>query len=519
MSLSLPRRAGRGEGARSTPAPEEAGGGTGVPLRSRVGAALVATTVLASMVGFLDANVINVAVPAIGRSLHSGVTGLQWVLTGYLLTAAALLLLSGALVDSFGRRRVLAAGLGVMLLASVLCSLAPTTAALVGARLVQGAGAALVVPSSLALLNGTLRAEDRARGIGWWAGLATLGTTLGPYAGGWLVDTTSWRYVFLLNVPLILTALVVLRAVPEAARGGRPLSVDVPGALLAVAGLGGVVYALTAGPRAGWGSAAVLGAGIGGLLCLVVLVPVEQRRQNPMLRLPLFRIRQFDAINVTTVLLYGALAAASYLLVLQCQLRLGYSATAAGAVLIPESAVFLLLSPFVGGWVARTGPRRLMVAGMLAIAAAFCWLSLAGPGDSYATALLPGALLWGLGAALLVAPLTAAVLAAVSDDDLGEASAVNDAASRVGGVVLIALVPALLGAGGRGFGPALEHGYRPAMVVMAGLAAVAAVVTGVFVSDRRAPAPRLARLTPLAPHSGCALPAGAPASLQPSERP
>jgi EmrB/QacA subfamily drug resistance transporter len=501
MSRSLTRGPGRGT---SGGADGGTGGGAGVPLRSGVGAALVTTTVLASMVGFLDANVVTVAVPAIGRSLHSGVAGLQWVLTGYLLTAAALLLLSGALVDHFGRRRVLAAGLGVMLVASVLCALAPTTAALVGARLVQGAGAALVVPSSLALLNGTLRAEDRARGIGWWAGLATLGTTVGPYAGGWLVDTTSWRYVFLLNVPLVLVALAVLRRVPDSGAGGRPLSLDVPGAVLAVAGLGGVVLALTEGPRDGWGSALVLTAGVGGLVCLLALVPVEQRRRDPMLRLSLFRSRQFDAINVTTVLLYGALAAASYLFVLQCELRLGYSATAAGAALIPESVVFLLLSPFVGSWVARTGPRRLMVAGMLAIAAAFCWLSLAGPGDRYATAVLPGALLWGLGAALLVAPLTAAVLAAVSDEDLGEASAVNDAASRVGGVVLVALVPALLGAGGRGFGPALADGYRPALLVMAGLAVAAALVTALFVSDRRAPAPRV---PPLAPHSGCALPA------------
>jgi MFS family permease len=254
----------------------------------------------------------------------------------------------------------------------------------------------------------------------------------------------------------------------------------------------------------------------GGLLCLAALVPVERRRRNPMLRLSLFSSRQFDAINATTVLLYGALAAGSYLLVLQCQLRLGYSATASGAVLLPESVVFLLLSPLVGGWVAKVGPRRLMVAGISSIAAAFCWMSLARPGDSYAAAILPGALLWGLGAALMVGPLTAAVLAAVSDDDLGEASAVNDAASRVGGVVLIALVPALAGAGGQGFGPALADGYRPAMLAMAGLAAAAALVTGMFVSDRRAAAPA-PRMTPLAPHSGCALPTAEPA-LTSSER-
>jgi MFS family permease len=229
-----------------------------VALRSGRGAAVVAATVLASLIGFLDANVVNVAVPAIGRSLHAGVAALQWTLTSYLLAVAALLLLSGALADHFGRRRVLAAGLLVMLVASAACAVAPSAGTLIGARVLQGTGAALVVPSSLALLNGTLRPGDRARGIGIWAGLATLGTTVGPYAGGWLTDHTSWRAVFLLNPPLILAALLVLRYVPETGTARRPLSLDVAGALLAVAGLGGVIYALTAGPASGWLSAPVL---------------------------------------------------------------------------------------------------------------------------------------------------------------------------------------------------------------------------------------------------------------------
>jgi EmrB/QacA subfamily drug resistance transporter len=483
-----------------------------VPLRSPVGVALVAATVLASAVAFLDANVINVAVPAVAQDLHASVSGVQWVLTGYLLTVASLLLLSGALVDHFGRRRVLVAGLVVMLVGSVLCAVAPSIGTLVAARLVQGVGAALVVPSSLALLNGTLRVRDRARGIGVWAGLATLGSTLGPYVGGWLVDSAGWRYLFLLNVPLVLAALVVLRGVPEVDRRGRPLDLDLAGAVLTVAGLGGVVHALTAGPAAGWSSARVLGAGLVGVACLVALVPVERRRRSPMLRLSLFRSRQFDAINVTTVLLYGAFAASGYLLVLQLQLQLGYSAAASGAALVPEAAVFLLLSPVVGGLVLRLGPRRLMVAGILCVCAAFGWLSALRAGDGYLGAVLPGVLLWGLGSALTVAPLTAAVLAAVSDDDLGEATAVNDAASRVGGLVVIAVVPVLLGVGSGGLGAALAHGYRPAMLVMAGLSLASALVTAAFVSDRGAvlppvsPAPRL--------HS-CALPDRRP-SQEPS---
>ena len=474
-----------------------------VTLRSPAGAALIGATVLSSMVAFLDAAVVNVAVPAIGRDLGAGVAGVQWVVAAYLLTAAALLLPAGAVIDHYGRRRVLIAGLVVMLAASVLCAVAPTTATLIAARLVQGVGAALVVPSSLALLNGTLRTAERARGIGIWAGLATIGMTLGPYAGGWLIDATSWRYLFLLNVPLVLGALWVLRHVPGVGTVGRPLSLDVAGAVLSVAGLGGAIYALMAGPDAGWLSPRVLVPGTVGVLSLLALVPVESRQQNPMLRLSLFASRQFDAINATTLLLYGALAAGGYLLVLQVQFQLGYSATAAGAILIPESAVFLALSPVVGGLVARVGPRRLMVAGILCIAGAFSWLSAVEAGDGYAAAILPGALLWGLGLGLTVAPLTAAVLAAVSDEDLGEASAVNDAASRVGALLLVALVPVLVGVGSDDLGAALADGYRPAMLVMCGLTLAAAVLTALFVSDR--PAGPLPVLPPPRIH-GCALP-------------
>ena len=468
-----------------------------VTLRSAAGVALVAATVLASTVGFIDAYMINVAVPAIGASLHAGVTELQWVLTGYLVTVASLLLLAGALADHFGRRRILVVGLLVMLVASVACAVAPTSEALIAARLVQGAGGALVVPSSLALLNGTLRPSDRARAIGVWAGISTLGTTLGPYGGGWLVDHASWRWVFLLNVPLVLAALWVLRHVPADGGTGRALSVDVAGALLAVLGLGGVIYALTEAPAAGWTAAPVLVTAGLGLVCLAALVPVEQRLRRPMLRTSLFRSRQFDAINVATVLFYGALAAASYLVVLQCELRLGYSASEAGAALIPESAVFLLISPLVGGLVAKLGTRLPMTIGILIVAAGFGWLSAARPGQPYAEAILPGAILWGLGIGLTVAPLTAGVLAAVDDTDLGEASAVNDAASRVGGVILIALVPVLLGAGSaRSLGQPLAANYQTAMLVMAGLSVAAALITAAFVSRARTAVPQLPAATP-----------------------
>lgn len=474
-----------------------------VALRSTTGAALIGSTVLATAVCFLDASVVNVAVPAIGRSFGAGVSALQWMLTSFLLTVGGLLLLAGALADCFGRRRILSIGLVVMVVGSIFCALAPSIHVLIAARVVQGAGAALVVPTSLALLNGTLQVGDRARGIGVWAGLATVATTVGPYAGGWLVDHASWRWVFLLNLPLIAAALLLLYGVPENA-DRRPLTTDGAGALLAVVGLVGVIYALTEGAASGWESANVIVALVLGVAALVSLVPVERRVREPMLRLSLFSSRQFDAINATTLLYYGALAASGYLVVIELQLELGYSASQAGAALIPSSVVFLALSPLSGSLVVRIGPRWPMVAGILVASGAFAWLSQMHAGAGYATSILPGVLLYGLALGLSVTPLTAAVLAAVDDSDLGEASAVNDDASRVGAAVAVALVPLLIGAtGGKTLTQALGTGFETAMIAVAVLTAAAAVVAALFVVDERVTAPSL---TPLPLHHACALP-------------
>ena len=480
--------------ARAGPPPQ-------VRLRSAAGAALITATVLASAVGFLDASVVNVAVPAIGRDLRASVAALQWILTGYLVAVAALLLLSGALADRFGRRRVLALGLVVMLLASVLCAFAWSSTVLIGARVVQGVGGALVVPSSLAILNGTLRPPDRPRGIGLWAGLATIPATFGPYVGGWLVETASWRWVFLLNVPLASGALLALVRIPVDRIRGPLLSPDLAGAALAILGLGGIVYALTDAATHGWLTARALLPAVVGLVSLGGLVPVERRASSPMLRLPLFAIRQFTVINVTTVLVYGVLGAASYVTVLQFQLQLGYPPAAAGALLTPWSLVFLLLSPVSGVLVGRLGPRWLMSSGIALFAAGLAWLAGATEGSGYLVSILPGTLLWGVGLGLAVVPLTAAVLGAVGDEDLGEASAINDAAARIGGVIAVAVVPVLVGAvGGRSLAAALSTGYRPAMLTLAGVCATAAVIAAVFVADDRTQGPSLA---PPPPH-GCA---------------
>jgi EmrB/QacA subfamily drug resistance transporter len=473
-------------------------------LRSATGVALIAGTVLASGVASYDAYVVNVAVPAISGHFGASVTAIQWTLTSYLLAVAALLLVAGALADRFGRRRVLVVGLGVMVVSSILCASATSIDALIAARALQGVGAALVVPTSLALLNGTLRESDRARGIGIWAGISTLATTVGPYAGGWLIDHASWRWVFLLNVPLILLAVVAVQRVPEARGEERALSLDLAGALLTILGLGGLIYALTDGAGTGWSSARILIAFAVGGLAIVALVPVEQRRRAPMLRLSLFASRQFDAINTATLLFYGALSAAGYLIVIQLELRLGYTATQAGAALIPSTIIFLFLAPLSGLLVSRIGPRWLMVAGILLVGASQVWLAVIAPGSSYLATILPASLVRGVGLGVAVTPLTAAVLAAVGDSDLGEASAINDAASRVGGVIAIALVPLLIGATAGGtLAGSLTDGYEPAMLVIGGLCGAAAVVSWLFVSDNRVVVPLL---TAIAPTHACALP-------------
>src|SRR3954452_15534439 len=453
-------------------------------LRSATGVALVAATVLASGVASYDAYVVNVAVPAIDRHFGASVAAIQWTLTTYLLSVAALLLVAGALADRFGRRLVLAVGLGVMFVGSILCASASSIDALIGARAVQGVGAALVVPTSLALLNGTLDVPDRARGIGVWAGLSTLAITVGPYAGGWLVDNASWRWVFLLTLPLIVLALLALRRVPESGEERRAPSFDVLGTILAVLGLGGLIYALTEEASAGWSSPKIVIALVAGAIALVALIPAERHRREPLLRLSLFSSRQFDAINVATLLLYGGLAAANYLLVVELQLKLGYTASQAGAALIPETGLFLLLSPLSGALVARLGTRKLMVGGTLLIAGSQLWLAQLHPGSHYVAAILPPALIEGLGLGLAVTPLTAAVLAAVSDSDLGEASAINDAAARVGAVILVALAPVLIGlAPGSSLADALARGYRQSLIIVGLVCGAAEATTWRFVSD------------------------------------
>ncbi len=325
-------------------------------------------------------------------------------------------------------------------------------------------GAALVVPISLTLLNSTLLMADRARGIGAWPACQRSSPPSVPTsAAGWSI-TPPWRWVFLLPLPLIVVALAALRQLPAASAKRRSPSIDVVGALLLVFGLGGAVYALTEAPRSGWSSTRVLIAVAIGGLSFMLLVPFERRR-TPMVRLSLFESRQFVAVNAVTLLVYGALSASGFLFVILCQLKLGYTATQAGAAFIPAAGLFVALSPLSGALVARIGPRWPVVAGIVLVAGSLLWLAQARPGSGYLNAVLPGVVAQGVGLGMMVPPLTAAVLAAVHDHEVGAASAINDAAAKVGAVAAVALVPVLIGvSAGSSLADSLTDGYRTAMI-------------------------------------------------------
>jgi EmrB/QacA subfamily drug resistance transporter len=443
-------------------------------------------TVLASGMAFLDGTVVNVALPAIGRDLHSGLSGLQWTLDAYLLTLGALLLLGGALGDRYGRRRVFQVGLVAFSSASALCGLAPTLGALVAARAVQGVGGALLVPGSLALLAASFRPQDRGRAVGSWSGLAGAFSALGPFVGGWLVDAVSWRLVFLINLPVAaVTVWVVRNHVPEsrdtAAAGGR---LDLIGALLVTVGLAGVVFALIEGSAHGV-TPLVAGAGVVGMATLVAFPLVERRTADPLVPLELFRSPQFSGANATTLAVYGAFAGALFLFVVQLQQGLGYSALEAGAALLPVTVLMLAISARAGRLGQRIGPRLPMTAGPLVAGAGLLLLSRVAPGSKYLTTVLPAAVVFGLGLSLTVAPLTAAVMAAVEERHLGVGSGVNNAVARVAGLLSVALLPLAAGLSGVDPGsPAFGDGVRAALRIAAGVCALGGAVA--FLSVRRA---------------------------------
>jgi EmrB/QacA subfamily drug resistance transporter len=452
-----------------------------VRLRSATGRWIVAASVLGSGAAFLEGTVVNVALPAIARSFGLGIEGLQWVLNGYLLTLTALMLLGGALGDRFRRSRVFAVGCIGFAVASVGCALAPTLVVLVLLRLVQGTAGALLVPNSLAMLETSLAERDRAEAIGQWAAWSAFSSAAGPLLGGWLVDAVAWRGVFAIMVPFALAAaLLALRHTPPERVSREP--VDYSGAVLATLGLAGTVWALIMGPALGAGHPAVLGSGAAGVALLVMFVVAERRADRaglrPLLPLGVFRSRQFTGANVTTLFVYAALNGLFFLLMPQLQLTVGYRALMAGAALLPVNVLMLVLSPLAGRVSARIGPRLPMTVGALVAGAGMLLFARVGEGASYLATVLPAALVFGVGLATLVAPLTASVLAAAGRGEAGIASGINNAVARLAGLLAAAALPLAAGLGGLAElkGPTFAAGYVRAMIICAALCTVGAAV-------------------------------------------
>lgn len=440
---------------------------------------MLAATVLGSSVAFLDATVVNIAVPAIGADLDAGVTGLTWTVNAYTLTLAAFVLIGGSLGDRFGRRRVFLLGVAWFGLASLACGLAANIGMLVAFRGLQGVGAALLTPGALAILQATFRAEDRSRAIGAWSGLAGITGAVGPFLGGWLVDVASWRWIFLINVPVVVAVLVItFRHVPESRDSSAVGPLDLTGAILAAAGLGSLTYALSAWSEQGAGSPAVQATLVSAVVALAGFLVRERLTAVPMLPLGIFALPRFAATNLVTFLVYAALGGVFFWLVVTLQVVAGWSPLTAGLSLLPVTVLMLLFSPRAGALGDRLGPRIPMTVGPLLAAVGVGLLARVGPDASFLVDVLGPVSLLGAGLTVTVTPLTATVLGAVEEERAGLASGVNNAVARTGGLLLVAVLPVLTGLGTDGFADpaALAPAFTSAMVICAGLLAVGGVV-------------------------------------------
>ncbi|MGB8407861.1 MAG: DHA2 family efflux MFS transporter permease subunit [Mycobacterium sp.] len=465
-------------------------GAESAPSRVRIGSAagrwVIAATVLGSGMAQLDATVVNVALPAIGRDLSIQTSGLQLVVSAYSVTLAALILLSGSLGDRLGRRRVFVVGVVWFAVASAICAGATNVESLIAARALQGIGGALMTPGSLAIIQASFIPADRAKAIGAWSALGGVAAAIGPLLGGYLVQAVSWRAIFLINVPIgCVVAWLALRHVPESRDPLTTGRLDYPGATTATVGLAGVTYAIVEGPNRGWNTAAVLTAGVLGVVSIVAFVLIERRTAHPMLPLLIFSSRQFTSANVVTFVVYTALGGVFFLLVLVLQTALGYSPVAAGAASLPVTAIMLGLSSASGALAQRIGPRLPLTVGPLLVAAGMLLMTRIGPGSTYVTAVLPAMVIFGLGLAATVAPVTAAALAAADERYAGAASGVNNAVARAGGLLAVALLPPIAGLTGDAFQSpsAITAGFHTAMLISAGLAVAGAVIAFTSISD------------------------------------
>ncbi|MCF2533383.1 MFS transporter [Yinghuangia soli] len=448
----------------------------GVRYGSGVGRWILLATVLGSGIVMLDGTVVNVALPTIGRDLDASVAALQWIVNAYTLTLAGLILLGGALGDRYGRKKVFVIGVAWFAVASLLCGLAPNVEMLIAARALQGIGGALLTPGSLAIIQATFAADDRPKAVGAWSGLGGVATAIGPFLGGWLVDSVSWRWIFLINLPLaVVTIAVALRHVPETFDPKVSGRFDVGGAALAALSLAGVTWALIAAPDS---LPTAVGAGIVGVGAGMAFVALERRVREPMLPLDIFRSRQFTAVNIVTLCVYAALSAVMFFLVLQLQTVSGYSPQNSGLATLPITVLMLLLSARAGELAKRIGPRLPMTVGPLLCAAGLLLMLRIGPDANYMTDVFPGVAVLGLGLSVTVAPLTATVLASVDVARAGIASGVNNAAARAAGLLAVAGLPAVVGLTGDGYQVpgTVDSGFDQAMWISAVLLVLGAVL-------------------------------------------
>jgi EmrB/QacA subfamily drug resistance transporter len=438
------------------------------------------TTILASSLAMVDGSVVNVGLPAIGRSFHAASADLQWVINAYLLPLSALLLLGGALGDRFGRRRLLVLGVLLFAVASVACAFAPSIAWLLAGRAVQGVGAAVLLPNSLAILGGAFSGEARGRAIGAWAASGAIAAAVGPVLGGWLIDTVGWQAIFLINVPLAAGAIALaLRYVAGQSHAqGAPL--DLAGAVLATAALGALAWGLTAGSGPGGWSVGAVAASLGGVALIAAFLWVEkQRGDRAMAPLALFGSKTFVGLSLLTLLLYGVLGGLLVLIPYVLITATGYSATEAGAALLPFPLLMALASPVTGGLAGRLGSRVLLTVGSLIVAGGVLATLRIGQGGAYWTTVLPAMLLIAVGMSAVAAPLTTAVLSSVDAQHAGSASGLNSALSRTGGLIATALLGGVLA----GRGAVLVGDFHKAAIVGAGAAIASAACAFVLIGD------------------------------------
>lgn len=467
--------------------PPDAGG---LHLATARGKWVLTATVLGSAMAQLDATVVGIAQPAIGKEFHAQIAGLQWVSAGYLLTVAGLILLAGALCDRFGRRKIFVIGVAWFAVASLICATAPNIGLLIAARMLQGVGGALLTPGSLAILEASFAPIERGRVIGAWSGLGGVATALGPFVGGFLITAVSWRLIFLINVPIAAAVIFIsLRHVPESRDPQATGYIDIAGSALTITALVGISYGLIQGSSGHWSSPVVLGALLVGGVALVAFIVVELRVRAPIVPLDIFKSRQFSATNAVTLLIYGMLGGMFFLLPIELQQVSHYSPTEAGASLLPVTFMLFALSSRSGALSARIGPRLQMSSGPLVVAAGLALFARINAGGNYLLEVLPAVLVFGFGMAITVAPLTATAMSSAPPERSGLASAVNNTVARTGSLLAVALLPAVAGITGDSYlhPPVFETGFQHAAVIAAIICAAGGLLAAATIRNPRRP--------------------------------